>query len=138
MKRLPALTLVTLLLLLGAACNDDNKPEPVPTVTETFDGDLALGESSCHFFDVTQPGPVTMSITALAPLETLTLGLGIGLPDDTAETGCGLTVTDTSVRKDESFLASVSLVGQHCVCIFDVGNIFVDQTVTYTLDVDHP
>ena len=79
------------LLLLGIGCNDDDgptapttpeEPEPVPTTTETFMGALALGGSSCHFFEVVQVGPVTMSITALAPLETLTLGLGIGLPDE--------------------------------------------------------
>lgn len=136
-----------LLLVLGAACNnsDNNplptapeEPEPVPTTTETFMGALVLGGTSCHTFEVMQPGPTTMSITALAPLETLTLGLGIGLPDAEANGGCGILVFDDSVRKDESFLATVNTVGDHCVCVYDVGNIFANQNVTYTLDVDHP
>jgi hypothetical protein len=101
-------------------------------------GGLALGGASCHFFDVAQPGPITMSILALAPLETLTVGLGLGLPDDTVGSGCGLLVSDSSVRKDQSFLATVNTVGSHCVCVFDVGNIFADQNVTYTIDVEHP
>ena len=147
MKKHSLLATLIFLLLLGIGCNNNDgpstptapeEPEPIPTTTDTFMGALGLGGSSCHFFDVAQVGPVTMSITALAPLETLTLGLGLGLPDDTAETGCALIVTDTSVRKDESFLASVTGAGGHCVCVFDVGNIFADQNVTYTLDVEHP
>jgi hypothetical protein len=146
MKRTSSLAFLILLVMFGAACGNDNptvpvtppEPEPVPTVTETFMGALGLGGSSCHFFDVAQAGPVTMSVTALAPLETLTVGLGVGLPDDSVESGCGLIVADTSVRKDESFLASVNTVGSHCVCVFDVGNIFAGQNVTYTLDVEHP
>jgi hypothetical protein len=146
MKQTSLLAAVVLLILVGACDSNNNptaptvtpEPEPVPTVTETFTGALALGGASCHFFDVTQPGPLTMSIVELAPLDTLTLGLGVGLPDEAAATGCGLFVNDTSVRKDESFLAAVNTVGPHCVCIFDVGNIFADQNVTYTLDVEHP
>ena len=147
MKRKPVLAILSLSLLLGVACDNGSNPTepvipeappPVPTVTETFMGGLAQGSASCHFFDVAQSGPVTMSILALAPLETLTVGLGLGLPDDTVGSGCGLLVSDTSVRKDQSFLASVNTVGSHCTCVFDVGNIFADQNVTYTIDIEHP
>ena len=110
----------------------------MPTTTETFAGELALGGASCHFFEVAQIGNLEMSITSLTPLETLTLGLGLGLPDDEFEGGCALSVTDTSVRKDETFLAVVGTIGTNCVCVFDVGNIFEDITVTYMLDVEHP
>ena len=110
----------------------------MPTTTETFAGDLVLGGISCHFFEVAQLGPAEMSITSLAPLETLTLGLGVGLPDEAAESGCTLVVTDRSVRKDETFLATLATPGTNCVCVFDVGNIFEDVTVTYTLDIEHP
>ena len=147
MKRQSALSLILLLVVFTVACSDDDNPvaptvdvEPptVPTITETFTGQLVLGSSSCHFFDVAQPGNVEMSITSIAPLETLTVGLGLGLPDEAAETGCVLAVTDNSVRKDETFLSAVGIAGEHCVCVFDVGNIFADQTVTYSLDVEHP
>jgi len=147
MKRPPTLAILVLLLLVGAACNSNNNPvapttppapPPVPTTTETFAGQLALGGISCHFFEVSQLGLAEMSITSLAPLETLTLGLGVGLPDEAAENGCTLVVTDRSVKKDETFLATIGAVGSNCVCVFDVGNIFEDITVTYTLDIEHP
>jgi len=146
MKKPSALAILVLLLLVGAACNSDNPvapitpptPPPVPTTTEMFTGQLALGGVSCHFFEVAQIGAAEMSITSLTPLETLTLGLGVGLPDEAAETGCTLIVTDTSVRKDETFLATLGTLGSNCVCVFDVGNIFEDVTITYTLDIEHP
>jgi hypothetical protein len=147
MKRPSPKALLLLLLLFGAACGGSNNPvapvtpptpPPVPTVTETFAGQLDLGDTSCHFFEVAQIGAAEMSITALAPLETLTLGLGVGLPNEEAETGCTLVVTDRSVRKGETFLATLGVVGTNCVCVFDVGNIFEGFTVTYSIDIEHP
>lgn len=115
------------------------EPEPdPPTTTETFMGDIDQNESSCHSFTLVADGDVTLLITSLQPLPTLTVGLGLGQPDTAAATGCSLFVQDDNVRTNQSLLASNLQAGDYCSCIFDVGNIFPGETVTYSFDVTHP
>lgn len=114
-------------------------PDPnVPKVTETFTGMIDMGEYGCHDFSVTAVGDVTLVITSLQPLSTLTVGMGIGQPDPSIPPGCALFVQDNSVRENETLLAGNLQIQDYCACIFDVGNIFPNATVTYTLDVTHP
>ncbi|MDA8016766.1 MAG: hypothetical protein MPN21_04890 [Thermoanaerobaculia bacterium] len=110
----------------------------VERVTEVFSGDLELGETDCHGFMTSLTGDIDIELADLGPLETLTLGMGIGTPDEAAADGCSFFASDSSVTRS-TILQSPSLVaGDYCVCIFDVGNIFPDEVVTYTLDVTHP
>jgi hypothetical protein len=130
-----------------AACDDSTSPtEPtteeeeveVATVTETFDGSLRLGETSCHDFVTTEVGDVELTITDLEPLGTLTLGMGVGVPDEAATSGCSLFAADQSVRLGDILLSSQLAVAEYCLCVYDVGNIFAGETVTYSIDVTHP
>ena len=145
MKRNPALLLATLLISIGVGCDNNDSPtapvvdEPdVETVVETFEGTITLGEVSCHAFTAMQSGPAEMKITSLEPLQTLTVGLGLGNDDGDPASACPFFATDRSVRVGETLLTSVVATDSYCVCVFDVGNIFADQTVTYVFDVDHP
>lgn len=140
------LTLATWSLTL-AACDDSTSPtEPtveeevveVARVTETFPGDLELGETSCHDFITAQTGDVDMTISAIAPLETLTVGMGIGTPDAAVEAGCVMFALDSSVRLGEILQSPQLEAAEYCVCVYDVGNIFPSETVTYSVDVTHP
>lgn len=131
--------------LTGAACKKDKRttttpedPTPPPTVIEMFSGAIALGETSCSMFDVVKTGDATIKLTALAPLETLTVGVGVGTEDTNDATGCSLFASDRSVRLLEKLVSGGLGPGVYCVCVFDVGNIFPDQTVTYTVEVEHP
>ena len=143
-RSLQATALGVLLLLL--ACGDDSTPTEVavddvevePVVySQSYSGTLALGSTSCHEFEVLETGDVTITLTALEPLETLTVGMGIGLDDDTLELGCSLFAVDDSVKLSESFLSSSRSPGAYCFCVYDVGNIFPDTTVSYSAQVDH-
>jgi len=137
--------LAVTLCVTAAACNKDPRtptepvdPTPPPTVVEMFTGDISLGETSCHPFEVVETGDAQMKLTDLAPLETLTVGVGIGNEDTADETGCSLFASDRSVRVLETLVSAALGPGTYCVCVFDVGNIFPDQTVTYTVEVEHP
>ena len=130
-----------------AGCDDDDAPtepveeEPVVTVettTESFSGSIQQASESCHGFALAEIGDVEMTLTDLQPLTTLTVGLGIGTPDETLETGCSLFGQDSSVRIGETLLSAALAATDYCVCVSDVGNIFPDVTVTYAIDVTHP
>ena len=137
--------LVTSLGFLLVACDGSSSPTapvitappPAETVTEMFSGSLELGTTSCHGFSQVALGDVRLTITSLMPLETLTIGMGIGRPDEAVETGCALFASDNSVRLNEVLTSNGNDVGDYCVCLFDVGNIFADQVVSYTVDVEH-
>lgn len=138
------LILLALTTLLFVACDDSSPtapqnqdPEEVATVTETFSGMLNLGDRIDHGFVTVAFGSTRMTVTALAPLATLTVGLGIGTIDAENQT-CTIFAQDTTVRVGETLRADGLSPGSYCARIFDVGNIFEDVTVEYTLEVEHP
>lgn len=138
---------LALVLLLGTSlpgCDGDSpttitieqRPE-ADKVTEMFAGSISLDSTSCHNFTQIAFGDVQLTIKSLEPLGTLTVGMGIGQADETQETGCALFATDNNVRVDESLTSSSNDVGEYCTCVYDVGNIFPDVTVSYTVEVEH-
>ena len=134
----------SLVVLATLACSDDKKPttpempEPPEMVTRTFRGPLAQSDEECRFFTLGADGDITATITDLQPLLTLTVGLGLGVPSETDADRCSRFANDDSARVNEVFLSASNQAGTYCVCIFDVGNIFPDETITWTIDVTHP
>ena len=138
---LPAL----LLALAVAGCSDDESPsEPSPTptpparTTETFSGSFTQNGASSHQFTVSQAGDVDLKLTAMAPLATLAVGLGIGRVDAAATPPCTNFAEDTNVRVNETLVSTSLAAGTYCVKVRDTGNVFPGVTVTYTVDVRHP
>lgn len=145
MRKSSLLLLVALAVAAALGCDNDSptapvveEPEEVPTFVDTFTGTLVLGQTSCHRFTAANRGAAEITITGLQPLETLTVGVGIGLDDGDPQTACPYFALDNSVRVGETLLSQLIDVTDYCVCIFDVGNIFAGQTVTYVFDVEHP
>ena len=145
MKHNHALLILPLVLTLAlAACSSDDSPtepedEVEPTrITETFTGTFGQDEEVFHQFTVVETGDVDMTITELQPVETLTVGLGIGTFDVEADPQCVPIATDTRVVVGATLLSSNIEPGEYCMLIGDVGNVFPDATVTYTVEVVHP
>lgn len=149
MKKSPKQLVIMTVLFVGivsVACDgsNDTPTDPVvddpvvETITDTFMGTLMLETTSCHTFSLGQTGDIDMTVTALEPLVTLTIGMGVGLADDAQETGCAQFAADGSVRLNDVLQTTAATTADHCVCVFDVGNIFADETVTYTVEVTHP
>jgi hypothetical protein len=137
--------LLCVLMLLGAcstkklkAPTDPEPIEPPDVITELFRGDLPQRGRECHGFTVNFNGSVTLEITELKPLSSLTVGLGLGQPAASDPEICSIIAEDRSVRTFELFLSEGLPSGLYCVCIFDVGNIFPDQTVQYVIESMHP
>ena len=77
-------------LLAAAGCQEKQtpvEPDPVyPLITESFSGTIEKDGRKGFPFTVTNPGRINTSITSLSPVSTLTMGLGLGAWDATAET----------------------------------------------------
>ena len=114
---------------------------PVETVTDTFQGAISQGDTFCHHFETSERADITMQLTDVQPLDTLTLGMGIGTTGDPAEgstePSCTLFASDSSVKKDATLLSASLGAGQYCVCVFDVGNIFANRVIDYEIEVEH-
>lgn len=142
------LVMLAVLAASGAVlsgCSDNKKsptqpvPGPeVPTVVQTFNGNVEQKGRDCKSFSMANPGNVLVKVTKFSPLGTITMGLALGQPDPTEVGNCGVFGEDNSVRASESFGSSSLAAGSYCTCVFDVGNIFSGNTVSYTLQVTHP
>jgi len=126
----------------GSSSSTSTPTTPAPTTyTETFSGNLTQGQTDYgppdapHHFTIHQAGNIDATLTDIQPLSTITLGIGLGVWDSTANT-CTLQVTSNAARLNLTLAASVSTPGEICVGVFDVGNISTD-TVAYTVVINH-
>ena len=89
---------------------------------------------SPHHFTAHQAGNIDATLTDIQPLNTITLGLGLGVWDATAQT-CTLQVSSAKAL-NLTLAANTGAAGELCVGVFDVGNITSD-VITYTVTVNH-
>ena len=135
--RRTGLSLLVWLTGLVASCGggQDTPTAPTPLMTETFSGELLQLGLSSHGFVVQKEGDVTVTILAMSPQSTITVGVGIGTSPDGFT--CTLVAVNNSMRLGGSatgrFAPSV-----YCVAIFDVGNLLTQDPLAYTLQVVHP
>ncbi len=139
------LPIVLLVGVVALGCDDDDLPtQPIdetpdpPTMTETFTGMFGQNSTSEHTFTVEATGDILLELTAMEPVATLTVGMGIGNVVDTADPPCVVFASDTRVVVGSELLSADAPPGEYCVSVGDVGNVFPDATVTYTLEVTHP
>ena len=112
----------------------DQTPAPVfEPKTETYSGSLNSGGGAAFHFAVTNPGNIIATITRLAPVSTLTMGLSLGFWED-ATSVCSEALKN-SVTLNVPVAGSPSGPDEYCVGIFDVGNI--QAPTEFTLVVTH-
>ena len=116
-------------------CGATTPTEPDPPVyeqkTETYTGSLTTSGEAAFHFAVANPGNIVATITRLAPVSTLTMGLSLGFWE---ETTCSKQVTN-SVVLNTTLTGTPSGPDEFCVAIFDVGN--VQAPTEFTLTVTH-
>ena len=75
---------VYVIVMSSLACGGTpTQPDPVPAPvfeqkTETYSGSLNAGGGAAFHFTVANPGNIVATITQLAPVSTLTMGLSLG------------------------------------------------------------
>src|SRR5215831_16568508 len=78
MKSMTRYTVIGATLAL-AACNTLDTVD-APITTETFSGTIIASGGAIYPFTVSQSGTVTVTLTALAPQASITMGVGVGTP----------------------------------------------------------
>jgi hypothetical protein len=119
----------------GTTPTEPTAPAPVYELkTSTFPGTLTTGGAAGFPFTVVNPGDINLTITELAPVSTLTMGLALGSWDAAAST-CTQQISTSTATINVAYAATPSAPGEYCVGIFDIGNVQVSTNfvlkVTY-------
>src|ERR1044072_5284254 len=128
--------------LSAAACGSTSSSSTTaPTTaatptTQTFSGTIAQTQSATDPFTVNTTGSIQVTLTSVAPLATMAIGVGV----TTGGSACGTTniVQNDNARANTTALSGVSVAGSYCVEVYDSGNIPDSSSATYTVQVVHP
>lgn len=123
-----------------AACSKNSATPTSPSApaitTDTFSATIAQQGSVTHQFKVAASGQVTVTLTSVAPLSTMALGIGWMTSDGT---NCVTTQTQNdNARTSTTALQGFAVAGNYCIRVYDSGNVPGSTTVTYTVTVEHP
>jgi hypothetical protein len=120
----------------GASTTTPTSPTSPVTTTESFSGTLAQLGSATQIFTVSATGTVEVSLTSVAPLTTMALGVGVQSSDGT---NCLTTITQNdNARSGASALKGTVAAGKYCIRLYDSGNIPASGSADYTIQIVHP
>jgi hypothetical protein len=151
-----ALAVLAASVACGSSSSTTTGPTPV-TYTETYSGSLTQAGSTFftnpstlatylidygssdapHHFTVHVAGNLDATLTDIQPVNSVTLGLGLGVWDTTALT-CSVQLYSDAARLNLTMAGNVTTAGELCVGVYDVQNLTsAIPTVTYTVVVNH-
>ncbi len=129
--------LVVAIALAAAACSNDTTTTPTPiapvTVTDTFSGTLGRNGATSYTFLTAASGNIIASLVALAPDNTLIVGMSLGTWNGVS---CQIVLANDKATQNSTVLGTASGSGSLCVRIYDVGNVVTP--ITYEIQVNHP
>jgi hypothetical protein len=132
-------------LALASACGTTAPTTPTTptTITETFTGTLNPAGTNVHPFLTLIGGPVTMTLTAVGPDATKTIGFSLGTFNPTLNV-CTVNFDNPAALQAASFAATASTGGYYCARLYDNGAVAAAVadgsagSFTYTVTVAHP
>jgi hypothetical protein len=130
--------LLLLLAPLAAACGGDNAPTnpntPTPVaVTETFNGTLTANGGRTHEFIVQQAGQVSVKLSALAPDDTISIGLSLGTWNGAV---CSAILSNDKAVLNNTVTGNAQNTGFFCARVYDAAGSLAAST-DYTIDITH-
>lgn len=131
------LTAAVLAAIAGCgATTAPTTPTSATTTTETFSGTIAQLGSATQVFTVSATGTVDISVTSVAPLATMVVGVGVQTSDGT---NCVTTITQNdNARVGASALKGTVAAGKYCVRLYDSGNIPAAGSADFVVQIVHP
>ena len=137
MRRPNSLELLLFLSVVAtAACGSESTipTEPTPvSVTETFSGTINRNGAATHIFVAQTAGPVTATLTSVAPDSAVAIGVSLGTWNGSS---CHIVLANDNALQGAVVTGSASSIGNLCVRVYDVGKV-VDAT-DYVVTVVHP
>lgn len=140
MKQLFSALLIAIAGAASACTSADATTSPsttstAATTTETFSGSIAQTANATYPFTVATTGSLQVSLTSVAPLSTMALGVAV----TTGGASCGSAIAkNDNARTGTPALGGVVTAGSYCVQVYDSGNIPDSSSATYTVQVTHP
>ena len=125
-----------LLTLAIAACGSD--PVETPTepsavsVTENLSETLTVNGARTFPFTANRAGTVTARLSALAPDDTITIGLSIGTWNGTS---CQIIIANDQAKLNVSVVGTAQQTGQFCARVYDVG--LLRAPTDFTIELTH-
>lgn len=119
-----------------AACSNDDLITPPTTPdprTTTFTGTINRNDAETQLFDTARSGSVIARLTALAPDDTISIGVSLGTWNGNA---CQILLAKDDTKLNGVVTGTVSNATTLCLRVYDVGAIA--ETATYTIDVTRP
>ena len=133
-----SLIVLALFALTSAACGD-NLTTTTPTdtttttVTETFPGAINPNGGATHTFATARLGSITVTLSALNPDSSVTVGLSLGTWNGES---CQTVIARDSTVVGNSIIGTASAAGTFCIRVYDVGKL--TASTSYDVQVVHP
>jgi pimeloyl-ACP methyl ester carboxylesterase len=127
-----------LLAPLAVACGDNDAPtgpsapEPI-AITEPFTGTLTPNGGRTHEFVVQQAGTLSVRLSALAPDDTVVIGLSLGTWNGQV---CAATLPNDKATLNTVVTGTAQNTGLYCARVYDAAGTLTAAT-DYTIDVTH-
>jgi hypothetical protein len=131
-----ALPLVALAAMAVGGCETTTSPPPPPAVdpvTKTFSGTLAVNGAAVHTFTPTEIGEINVTLKVLAPVSTVTIGMGLGVWTGTS---CDVLIADDEAILNELLIGTATGVAEYCARLNDAAGQLTAPT-DYTIEVRH-
>jgi len=132
--------IVPALLALSTACGDDltttiptDPTTSLPTTTIVFSGTIDRNGAVTHPF-AARSGSVTVTLSALNPDNTLTIGLSMGTWNGES---CQTVIARDSTVVGNSIVGTASSSGNFCIRVYDAAGTLTEPT-SYDVRVVHP
>jgi hypothetical protein len=145
LRRMACGTLLCAMAALTGSCSDSTTgltPTP-PPITEVFDGTLNPVGTTVHSFITLVGGPVTVSLTAVGPDATKSVGFSLGTFNATLNI-CSVVFDNPAALQGAELKANASTTGIYCARLYDNGNVAAAaadgsaSSFSYTVTVVHP
>jgi hypothetical protein len=124
-----------LLALAAAGCGSDSTttaPDVPVQVTESFTGTVTVNGASMTTFNEAKAGTVTVTLSALAPDDSVKLGLWLGTFNGLS---CAVGVAREDATLSSTLIGTANAAGTLCVRVYDNGGL--TQATDYEVRVDH-
>jgi hypothetical protein len=129
--------LVIVPLAFGVSgCGDGADPITIPTaveVTESFSGTVGQGGVSYHVVSA-RVGAVTLTMNAIGPDSTATVGMSIGVLNSIA---CTAVMENPTARVGSQLIGTVTGDTTVCVKLYDAGTVALDDTLSYEIVIKY-